>query len=94
MAKLPKSAIYTAIPVYLTTTVVWIIGVSNHTFLASEFWLYVGIFLVPASLVCVSSWLIFHRNIWCRVAGLIMVLPAAALWVISLLLVYGGFKIH
>lgn len=56
---MPKSLIYSATPVFLATTVVWIFGVSNHKFLANEIWLYVGIFLLPATAVCTCSWLIF-----------------------------------
>lgn len=91
---MPKSLIYSAVPVFLTTTIVWIFGVSNHTFLANEFWLYVGIYLIPAVLVCVCSWLIFNRKPWYRLIGLIAIIPCAGIWVISLLLVYSGFKIH
>jgi len=91
---LPKGFMYTAIPVFLTTTIVWIIGVSNHTFLAREFWLYVGIFLVPAMLVCGCSWLVFHGQRWRRAIGMIMLVPCLGIWVLSLMLVYSGFKIH
>jgi len=90
----PKSLIYSAIPIFLTTAIVWAIGVSSHTFLAREFWLYVGIFLVPALLVCGCLWLIFHGQLWRRVTGLILVFPCLGIWVLSLLLVYSGFKIH
>lgn len=91
---LTKSLIYTAVPVFLATAIVWIIGVSNHTFLANEFWLYVGIFFIPAMSVCGSSWLIFHRKLWFRVAGLVTILPSIGIWIVSLLLVFNGFKIH
>jgi hypothetical protein len=91
---MPKSLTFAAIPVFLATSLVWIAGVSNHTFLVNEIGLYVGIFLIPATLVCVCSWLIFHEQIWRRVVGLICVLPCIGVWVLSLLLVYNGFKIH
>jgi hypothetical protein len=91
---MPKSLIYSAVPVFLATTIAWIIGVSNHTFLAKEFWLYVGIFLIPGLLVCGCSWLIFHSQLWRRILGLIILVPCLAIWVLSLLLVSNGFKIH
>lgn len=91
---MPKSFIYPAIPVFLATTIVWIIGVSNHVFLASEFWLYVGIFLIPAMSVCGCSWLIFQDQLWRRVTGLVIILPCFGIWALSLLLVYHGFRIH
>ncbi len=91
---MPKSLIYSAIPVFLTTTIVWILGVSNHTFLANELWLYVGIFMLPAMSVCVCSWLIFCPQTWRRAVGAICLLPCLGIWVLSLLLVYNGFKIH
>lgn len=91
---MPKSLIYSAVPVMLTTSIVWLIGVSTHTFLMSEFWLYVGIFFVPAMLVCGSSWLIFLDRVALRVLGIVLMLPSLGIWVLSLLLVYGGFKIH
>lgn len=91
---MPKSLVYTAIPVFLITTVAWTIGVLNHRFLASEFWLYVGIFLLPALAVCACSWLIFQNIIWRKAIGAILLLPCLAVWLLSLLLVANGFKIH
>ena len=90
----PKGLTYTAILVFLATAVVWTISVSNHTFLAREFWLYVGIFLIPAMLVCGCSWLIFHGQRWRRAIGMIMLVPCLGIWVLSLMLVYSGFNIH
>lgn len=91
---MPKSLIYSATPVFLATTVVWIFGVSNHKFLANEIWLYVGIFLLPATAVCTCSWLIFGDQVWRRVIRLICLLPSCGIWVLLLLLVYNGFRIH
>jgi len=90
----PKSLIYSSILVFALTGIAWVSGVSNHTFLASEFWLYVGIFLVPASAVCACTWLVFRAVLWQRILGLVLLLPALAIWAISLLLVLNGFKIH
>lgn len=90
----PRGLIFFASFVFLTTTLVWIYGVSNHRFLMSEFWLYVGIYLIPALLVCGCVWLIFRKQTWQRATGVVLLLPALGIWVISLVLVFAGFKIH
>jgi len=92
--RVPRSLSYSAIPVFLITGVVWGIAVSKHTFYAREFWLYVGIFTIPAAFVCGSCWMIFSRQIWRRIVGLVLVIPSLAVWLLSLLLVSVGFKIH
>ena len=91
---MPRSLIYSALPVLLLTSIAWIIGVSRHTFLASEFWIYVGIFLIPGAAVCTCCWLIFQKRAWGRILGLLLVLPSLGLWGLSMLLVSIGFKIH
>ena len=40
---MPKTIAYTAIPVFLVTSVMWIVAVNQHTFLAREFWLLVSV---------------------------------------------------
>ena len=92
--RVPRSVTITAIVVFIVTSVAWVVGVSNHMFLANEFWLYVGIFLLPALLVVGSSWMIFQERMWLRVVGVVAALPSVAIWGISLLLVWAGFKIH
>ncbi|UCH47398.1 MAG: hypothetical protein JSU95_15160 [Betaproteobacteria bacterium] len=91
---LPRSLIYSVPPVFVVTGIVWIYGVSRHTFLASEIGIYVSIFLIPAAAVCACVWLIFQKRIWGRVIGLLLVLPSCAIWAVSLLLVANGFRIH
>ena len=91
---MPKSLLYSAVPVFLLTGAVWVYGVSRHTFLASEIGLYVGIFLIPGAAVCTSIWLIFQKRTWVRVTGALLVVPSLALWALSLLLVSIGFRIH
>jgi hypothetical protein len=59
-----------------------------------EIWLYIGIYLIPALLVCGCSWLILRKQMWQRVIGVLLLLPSLGVWVLSLLLVYAGFKIH
>ena len=90
---MPKSLIYSAIPVFLTTSIVWVIGVSNHTFIANEIWLYVGI-LIPATSVYGCSCLVFREPLWRQAIGLVLLIPCVGVWVLSLLLVSNGFKIH
>ena len=91
---MPKSFIYPAIPVFILTSMAWAIGASTQHLLASEFWLYVGIFLLPALAVCTCSWLVFQKVLWEKVVGGILLLPSLAVWLLSLLLVANGFKIH
>ena len=89
-----KSLKYSAAPVFVITSVVWIMGVSNHRFLASEFWIYVGMFLIPATAVCGCIWLISHGPVWRRILGSVLLVPSMGTWVLSLLLVFHGFRIH
>jgi hypothetical protein len=38
--------------------------------------------------------MILQRRVWVRVVGGVLALPALGVWGLSLLLVWGGFKIH
>ena len=91
---MPRSLIFSALPVFIATSAVWIYGVSRHTFLASEIGIYIGIFLIPGAAVCTSIWLIFQNRTWGRVVGLLLLFPSLAIWAVSLLLVANGFRIH
>lgn len=91
---MPKSILFSAVPVFLITSMVWIYGVSRHTFLAQEIGIYFGIFLIPGAAICTCIWLIFHRRTWARVTGLLLIVPSLAIWAVSLLLVANGFRIH
>lgn len=91
---MPKSVIYTAVPVFLVTAVVWIAGLWDYTFYPRDFWFYVVIFLLPGGLVVLSAWLIFIDRIWTRVLGAVLVLPSLGIWILSLMLAYGEFRIH
>lgn len=86
--------VHAAIAVFVITVIVWAVGISKHRFLISEFWLYVIIFIAPAGLLCVSLWLILMQRTWLRVVGALLALPGLVIWLVSLLLVYGGFRIH
>lgn len=91
---LPRSLILSALPVFLVTSIVWIYGVSRHTFLAQEIGIYIGIFLIPGAAICTCIWLIFQKRTWARVVGLLLIVPSFAVWAVSLLLVANGFRIH
>jgi len=90
----PKSLVFSALPVFIITSIAWIYGVSRHTFLVREIPQYIGIFLVPGATVCVCSWLLFQKRTWGRVLGGLLLIPSLGLWFLSLLLVSIGFKIH
>lgn len=91
---LPRSLVYSAPPVFLLTSIAWILGLSRHTFLASEIGIYIGIFLIPGAAVCTCFWLIFQRRFWGRILGFLLIVPSLGVWALSMLLVSIGFKIH
>ena len=91
---MPRSLTCSTLAVFLVTAVVWIAGLWDYTFYTRDFWFYVVLFRVPGGLVCISAWLIFMDRIWARVLGVLLVLPSLAIWVLSLLLAYGKFRIH
>ncbi|MCW8889042.1 MAG: hypothetical protein OQL20_00095 [Sedimenticola sp.] len=91
---MPNSLTFSLVPVFAITSITWAIGVSNHRFLLNEIGIYLLLFFLPALVVCGSVWMIFQPVLWRRMVGVIIALPAVALWVLSLLLVFNGFKIH
>ena len=80
--------------VYTVTAIVWIAGLWDYTFYARDFWFHVVLFLVPAALVAGCAWLILVERIWVRVLGAVLALPCIGIWILSLLLAYGEFRIH
>ena len=80
--------------VLLITAAVWTLGIARNTFLAREIGFYAVLFLVPAGALCSSVWLAFQGPLWRRIVGWVAIVPTFAVWALSLLLVYGGFKIH
>lgn len=91
---MPRSIALSALPVFAITSAVWIYGVTHHRFLANEIGIYVGIFLIPGAAICTSIWLLFRKQLWSRITGAILLLPSLSVWVLSLMLVSVGFKIH
>jgi len=80
--------------IYLITAIVWTAGLYDEKLYARDFWFYVVLFLVPGGLVLLSVWLIFIDRVWTRVLGVLLVLPSLGIWILSLLLAYGEFRIH
>lgn len=91
---MPKAVRITAIIVFAITAVVWAYALTQHTFLMREFWIYVGIFAVPGLAVCISLWLTLLKHWSWKLIGTICLLLSLATWVLALLLVWVGFKIH
>lgn len=91
---MPRSLVYSALPVFVITSAVWIYGVSHHTFLANEIGLYIGLFLIPGAAVCACIWLLFCKRLWARITGAVLLIPGLGIWALSLMLVFVGFKIH
>lgn len=85
---------YSAVIIFAINTGVWIYGLSKHRFLFNEIWLYLAIFLVPGLVILGSMWLMGKPPTWRRVLGFLIFLAGMVVWLVSLLLVYGGFKIH
>ena len=85
---------YAAGAVYLVTSVVWFAGLRDYTFYARDFWFYVVMFLVPGGLVVGSAWLVLTARVWARVLGALLALPCLGIWILSLMLAYGEFRIH
>ena len=94
MSPVPRSLVYTVVTVFSITSAVWIYGVTHHRFLASEIGIYIGIFLIPGAAVCTSIWLLLRKRPWNRIAGAILLIPGLGIWVLSLMLVSVGFRIH
>ena len=91
---MPRSLVYSALPVFIITTGVWVYGVTHHTFLAREIGIYIGLFLIPGAIVCTCCWLVFQQRTWGRILGALLLLPGLGIWGLTLLLVAIGFKIH
>lgn len=85
---------FTALAVFAVTTVVWAYALTQHRFLMREFWLYVGIFMIPGLAICFSVWLLMLKKWWWKLSGAILLIGSLGVWVLSLLLVWVGFKIH
>lgn len=91
---MPRKLVFSGVSVYAVTAIVWIAGLWDHTLYARDFWFYVVMFLVPGGLVVLSAWLIFMDRIWARVLGAALALPCLGIWILSLMLAYGEFRIH
>ena len=91
---MPRSLVLSVLPVFAITSAVWIYAVSHHTFLANEIGIYIGIFLIPGAAVCTCTWLLFRKQLRSRITGGILLIPSLGIWLLSLMLVFVGFKIH
>ena len=89
-----RNVVIPAILVYTVTAIVWFAGLWDYTFYARDFWFHVVLFLLPGGLVVLSAWLILMDRVWARVLGAVLALPCLGIWVLSLLLAYGEFRIH
>ncbi|MDX1556540.1 MAG: hypothetical protein R3212_10980 [Xanthomonadales bacterium] len=91
---MPRALKYTALIVFGITAVVWAYALTQHRFLMREFWLYVGIFMIPGLAICFSLWLLMLKKWWWKLIGFVLLIGSVGVWVLSLLLVWVGFKIH
>jgi len=89
-----KTIKYSAVILFVVTSATWVFALFKHTFLMRELGLYVMIFLIPIVLVLISEWVMNHRNVWRRFVGVLLLIPSLGIWVVALMLVSVGFKIH
>ncbi len=89
-----KPLAITALIVFGITAGVWAYALTQHRFLMKEFWIYVGIFLVPGLAILISLWLLLLKKWWWKLTGLVLLVASLGVWSLSLLLVSVGFKIH
>lgn len=55
---------------------------------------YFAIVWVPAASLSLALLLISLRNLWTRIIGIILAIPALPLWALALMLTFADFKIH
>ena len=49
---------------------------------------------IPLFLVVACSFAVFARQSWIKIVGVLLVIPAIAIWAISLMLLSGEYRIH
>ena len=85
---------YSALFMLLVTTAIWVFALFQHTFIFNEIWLYLAMFLGPVLLILFSEWLVLQKSSWLKFFGVILLIAGVIVWLLSLMLVVVGFKIH
>ena len=87
---------YSIAAIYGLTALIWSYSFFNDMVVhrPADFWFLVLTFVVPAAMLLGALWVLVDKAPWRMVVGLFLLLPAGAVWLLSLLLVLSGFRIH
>ena len=96
MARTTNYSLIASLVIFGITLIVWVysfitVNIPIHT---NEIALLGLIFVVPAAWVSGAIWVMLDARLWRQLLGVLLLLPGIAAWVISLMLVSVGFKIH
>ena len=96
LARKANYSLIASLVIFGITLVVWIhsfvtLNIPIHT---NEIALLALIFVVPAAWVSGAIWVMLDGRLWRQLSGVVLLLPGVAVWVLSLMLVGAGFKIH
>ena len=96
MARTTNYSLIASLVIFGITLIVWVysfitLNIPIHT---NEIALLGLIFVVPAAWVSGSIWVMLDARLWRQLSGVVLLLPGTAVWVLSLMLVSVGFKIH
>lgn len=91
-----KYSQFATVAIFGITAAVWVYSFSalNIPVRADEIAIFVLLFVVPAGLVSGATWIMLDVHWWRILLGILVLLPSIAIWVLSLMLVSAGFKIH
>lgn len=96
MAGQKNYSLIASLAIFGITLIVWVhsfvtLNIPIHT---NEVALLGLIFVVPAAWVSAAIWVMLDARLWRQLLGVLLLLPGVAIWVLSLMLVSVGFKIH
>lgn len=80
----------------LLSAAAWLFGFFHvgYGYYWRDFWFHLITFVVPVALVAFALWVLLHAHWWRRLVGAVLLLAAAAVWVLYLLLAANAFRIH
>lgn len=88
--------LFATLVIFGITATVWMHAFATKTIrLRSEEIAILGLlFVVPAGLVSAAIWIMLDRRWWRILLGIVLLVPALGIWVLSLMLANAGFRIH
>lgn len=72
----------------------WNVFRSFRRLTAADFWFLLLLLVIPSGLVVFSLWVMIDRAWWRRVVGALILLPALAIWILTMMFAHAGFRIH